>query len=243
MPGLTSAALAVLTPDEVNACGDNASSACLEVYRRFGNDVVARAADWLIARPLHILLIIALAWLANFLMQRVIRRFVSRLDRGLAPRSSLGLPLPGPLSEPNRQRAATIAAVLRSITRVVITTIATLMILSELNLNLAPLLAGAGIVGIALGFGAQSLVRDFLSGLFMLIEDQYGVGDLIDAGEAIGVVEDINLRTTRLRDAEGVVWHIPNGEIRRVGNKSQDWSRAVLDVAVAHGADLDLAQA
>src|SRR5215210_375243 len=104
------------------------------------------------------------------------------------------------------------------------------MAFGELGLQLGPLLAGAGIVGVAVGFGAQNLVRDFLSGIFMLIEDQYGLGDVIDAGPAAGQVEAISLRTTRLRDAEGVVWHIPNGEIQRVGNKSQQWSKAVLDI-------------
>src|SRR5439155_11376125 len=103
---------------------------------------------------------------------------------------------------------------------------------------LGPLLAGAGIVGVAIGFGAQTLVKDFLSGMFMLIEDQFGVGDVIDAGFASGVVEGVSLRTTRLRDVEGTVWHIPNGEIHRIANKSQDWSRAVLDVQVALGTDL-----
>ena len=87
-----------------------------------------------------------------------------------------------------------------------------LTVLDELGVNLAPLLAGAGIAGIALGFGAQSLVRDFLSGLFMLIEDQYGVGDVIDTGVATGTVEGVSLRTTRLRDVDGVVWHVPNGD-------------------------------
>ena len=108
-----------------------------------------------------------------------------------------------------------------------------LTILDELGVNLAPLLAGAGIVGVALGFGAQTLVRDFLSGLFMLVEDQYGVGDVIDVGVATGTVEGVSLRTTRLRDVEGVVWHVPNGEIQRVGNKSQQWSRAVSTSPIA----------
>ena len=116
------------------------------------------------------------------------------------------------------------------------------MILSELGIDLAPLLAGAGMLGVALGFGAQSVVRDFLSGMFMLLEDQYGVGDVIDAGDASGTVEGVSLRTTRLRDVEGVVWHVPNGEIKRVGNKSQQWSRAVLDVPVAFETDIEHAK-
>jgi len=104
--------------------------------------------------------------------------------------------------------------------------------------NLAPLLAGAGIAGIALGFGAQSLVKDFVSGIFMLLEDQYGVGDVIDTGVATGTVEGVSLRTTRVRDVDGVVWHVPNGVIARLGNKSQQWARALLDVAIAYDADV-----
>ena len=112
------------------------------------------------------------------------------------------------------------------------------MILSQLGVNIAPIIASAGIIGIALGFGAQSLVKDFLSGVFMIFEDQYGVGDVVDVGEAVGTVEAVTLRVTRLRDIEGTVWYVPNGEILRVGNKSQNWSRAVIDVGVGYDEDL-----
>ena len=110
-----------------------------------------------------------------------------------------------------------------------------MMILGQLDIDLGPLIAGAGIGGIALGFGAQSIVKDFLSGLFMLIEDQYGVGDVIDLGYATGTVEKVSLRSTTIRDVKGTVWHVPNGEISRVGNYSQLWSRALLDIEVASG--------
>jgi moderate conductance mechanosensitive channel len=133
--------------------------------------------------------------------------------------------------------------VLRSITTGVIWAIAAVMVLGELGLNLGPLIAGAGIAGVAIGFGAQSLVKDFLAGIFMLVEDQYGVGDIIDAGPATGTVEAITLRMTRLRDIEGTVWHIPNGTILRVGNHSQQWARALLDVEVAYGSDIDRVEA
>ena len=103
---------------------------------------------------------------------------------------------------------------------------------------MAPLIASAGILGVALGFGAQSLVKDFLSGIFMIFEDQYGVGDVIDAGEASGTVEAVGLRVTRLRDVDGTVWYVRNGEIQRVGNMSQNWARTVLDVSVAYTEDL-----
>jgi moderate conductance mechanosensitive channel len=144
-----------------------------------------------------------------------------------------------PMSDVRRtQRAATVGAVLRSVLAILIWSIAVVTVLDELGVNLAPLLAGAGIAGIAIGFGAQSLVKDFVSGLFMLLEDQYGVGDVVDTGVAAGTVEGVSLRTTRLRDADGVVWHIPNGTIVRLGNKSQQWSRAVVDVVVAYQTDL-----
>ena len=113
-----------------------------------------------------------------------------------------------------------------------------MLVAERLGLDLAPLLAGAGIAGIAIGFGAQSLVRDWISGLFMTLEDQYGVGDVVDVGPASGVVERMTLRATVLRGVDGTVWHVPNGQILRVGNRSQLWSVALLDVTVASGADL-----
>ena len=127
---------------------------------------------------------------------------------------------------------------LKSVITGVLVAIFGTMILSELGVNIAPIIASAGIIGIALGFGAQSLVKDFLSGVFMIFEDQYGVGDVVDVGEATGTVEAVTLRVTRLRDLNGTVWYVPNGEILRVGNMSQNWSRAVVDVGVGYGEDL-----
>ena len=112
------------------------------------------------------------------------------------------------------------------------------MMLAELGYNIGPIIASAGILGVALGFGAQSLVKDFLSGIFMIFEDQYGVGDVVDLGEASGTVEAVSLRVTRLRDVNGTVWYVRNGEILRVGNMSQNWARTVLDVGVAYREDL-----
>ena len=121
--------------------------------------------------------------------------------------------------------------------------VAVMMSLGEFDVNLGPLIAGAGIVGVAVGFGAQSLVKDFLSGVFMLLEDQYGVGDVIDVGDTVGVVEEVKLRSTQVRDINGTLWHIPNGSIRRVANMSQDWGRVVLDVDVAYDTDIAAATA
>jgi small conductance mechanosensitive channel len=142
--------------------------------------------------------------------------------------------------ERHRQRTLTMGSLLRSIVTFVVALITVLTVMSTVGIDLAPVLATAGVGGVALGFGAQSLVKDFLSGIFMIFEDQYGVGDVIDTGEAVGTVEEVSLRVTRLRDGQGVVWYIRNGEIIRIGNKSQGWSTAVVDIPVAYSENLDV---
>ncbi len=188
---------------------------------------------------LQILIIVSLAWLAVMLLRRLARRLMERLKS----RDMVGTLAVGASTRRN-QRVDALGAVTHSVIGVTVWSVALLTILgATIGLNVAPLLAGAGILGVALGFGAQNVVRDVLSGMFMLIEDQYGVGDVIDVGEAMGVVEGVGLRTTRLRDVTGTLWHVPNGEIRRVGNMSQEWSRALLDIGVAYGSDIDRAAA
>jgi len=236
----------VLAQTVNDACGDDPTLICRQVFDWTGSEAWAEAADKFLVPPLHILLIVLLAYIANRLVRRSIRRLTSRIvDAGTngtignlrrhAPSAIVGS---GPISVRAAARAQTLGLVLRSIASIVIWTIAVIMILGELGVSLGPLIAGAGIAGVALGFGAQSLVKDFLSGIFMLIEDQYGVGDIIDVGVASGTVEDVTLRTTQLRDTSGTVWYVPNGTIVRVGNMSQDWARAVLDVEVTTDSDL-----
>jgi hypothetical protein len=142
------------------------------------------------------------------------------------------------IAERRHQRVRALGSILRSAASVTIFAIAGAVILGDLGINLAPLLASAGVVGIAIGFGAQNLVRDYLTGIFMLLEDQYGVGDVITVGEATGTVETMTLRITRIRDINGIVWHIRNGTIDQVGNQSQGWARAVVDFPVPYTADL-----
>jgi small conductance mechanosensitive channel len=142
------------------------------------------------------------------------------------------------VDERRKQRVRALGAILRSAASVTIFAIAGFVVLGDLDINLAPLLASAGVVGVAVGFGAQSLVRDYLAGIFMLVEDQYGVGDVITVGDATGTVENVTLRLTRLRDVNGIVWHIRNGGIEVVGNESQGWARAVIDFPVPFEADL-----
>jgi small-conductance mechanosensitive channel len=144
----------------------------------------------------------------------------------------------GMIDERRKQRVRALGAILRSASSITIFSIAGFVILGDLGINLAPLLASAGVVGVAIGFGAQNLVRDYLSGVFMLVEDQYGVGDVITVGDATGTVENVTLRITRMRDVNGIVWHIRNGTIEQVGNESQGWARAVLDYPVPYAADL-----
>ncbi len=229
------------------ACSQDAGSWCAQVYRWTGNDALARAADPVLGATLSILLIVVLAVLARVLAHRAINRLTRSAADGRVPRvlhplrdrtsrtlKEAAAPL---LSERRAQRAQTLGSVLRSVSSLVILLIASIMILAEFGVDLAPILASAGIVGIALGFGAQNLVRDFLSGLFMLLEDQYGVGDVVDLGEAVGTVEAVGLRITTLRDVHGTVWHVRNGEILRVGNKSQGYAIAVVDLPLAHSAD------
>jgi small-conductance mechanosensitive channel len=238
-------------PSVTEACGDDPSFICRRVLDWTDSEAWAEAADKLLATPAHILLILAVAFLANVFVRRAIRRLTNKIVdpesqerlRSLRRRAPAAIIDTGSLSLRSAARARTLGLVLRSIASAVIWTIAAAMILGELGVNLGPLIAGAGIAGVAIGFGAQSLVKDFLSGIFMLVEDQYGVGDIIDAGEATGTVEAVTLRTTRLRDVQGTVWHIPNGTIERVGNMSQQWARALLDVEVAYGTDIDHAQA
>ena len=173
------------------------------------------ALAWFTGAPLNITVIIILALLISRLGQRSIARFMNRV-------ASADL-IPGPKRSGVRQkeRAKTTSSVLKSTLNGTIWLIAVFMILSEFGLNLGPLIASAGVIGVALGLGAQTLVRDILSGIFMLVEDQYGVGDKVDVLEVQGVVETVGLRITTVRDSKGTIWYLRNGEILKVGNKSQ----------------------
>jgi len=205
--------------------------------------------EYLIERPAGVLAIVLVALALRWLVKRFIRRIVRRASQGTVPgilaNSKAGELLsdlrPG-ASERRRQRASAMGDLLTSIATIVIVGIAFVMILDQVGVNIAPLLTGAGILGVALGFGAQTLVKDFLAGIFMIMEDQFGVGDVVDLGEASGTVEAVGLRVSRLRDVNGTVWYVRNGEVLRVGNQSQNWARTVLDVTVGYEADLDQVQ-
>lgn len=171
---------------------------------------------------------------------------VARAGTRLAARSVESLGARAPLAEtsPRAQlRAKTLSGVVASGVRVVVWAVVVLIVLDELGVNLGPILAGASIAGVAIGFGSQTLVRDFVSGFFVLVEDQFGVDDVVTIGDTTGTVEEVNLRVTRLRAADGTVWYIPNGEIRKVGNAAKDWSKALVDVPLPAKSDLARATA
>lgn len=188
---------------------------------------------------LRILLIVVIALVLRHVLRRTITKLIARMNRSAT--AVEGTALGGLLvnAERRRQRSEAIGSVLRSVTSFVILGTAALMALGALNINLAPLLASAGVAGVALGFGARNLVTDFLSGVFMILEDQYGVGDTIDAGVASGEVIEVGLRVTKLRGDDGEIWYVRNGEVKRIGNLSQGWATAGVDVTVRPTEDLD----
>ncbi|HEY0816826.1 MAG TPA: mechanosensitive ion channel domain-containing protein [Pseudonocardia sp.] len=228
--------IAGLFPDQPT-CASDAGSWCARFYQWTSNDFLARSADAIVSSTMKIVFIAALALLVRWFLHRLINRVVEGatstrvtrlMNRGAAAAAA----------ERGAQRARTLGSVLRSLCSATVGVVGAIMVLAEFGVDLAPVLASAGIVGVAVGFGAQNLVKDFLSGVFMLLEDQYGVGDIVDVGQAMGTVETVGLRITTLRDINGTLWYVRNGEIVRVGNKSQGFAVAVVDVPVAHGRDL-----
>ena len=215
-------------------------------------DTTGRASHWfdvLLGTPLLVAGIVVVGLVARFVLHRVIDKITQGILAGRVGLGRLEERLPSALvttspllSARREQRARTMASVLKSLTTWAIGVIVVLTALDALGIPTGPLLASAGIVGVAVGFGAQALVRDVISGIFMIAEDQYGVGDVVDLGDASGVVEAVGLRITRVRDADGTVWYIRNGQVLRVGNRSQGWARAVLDVGIAYGEDVTRAE-
>ena len=200
-----------------------------------------------VAIPLKILLIVVIAVVARMAARKFIDGVVGRMiedpKRGPLSKARRSEGSRGQVRERRRQRAQAVGDVLRSAATIAITTMAFVMILGALDISVGPIIASAGIAGLALGFGAQSLVSDFLAGLLMLIEDQYGVGDWIEISGTAGTVEEVGLRVTKLRDLGGAVCYVRNGQVLKLSNYSQDWARAMLDVPFAADQDLDWAMA
>lgn len=232
-------------------CARRAGTWCAQTWQLTELRWLAVSADWLLGTPLKIVFIFLIAFAVRAFAHRLIRRVGADLPHGgrfgrrrnRAPRRpdtpwAIVARRGSQFSERRAQRARTIASLLRSCVSIVVFSLAIVLSLGELGLDLTPLIASAGVLGVAIGFGARNLVQDFLSGVFMLLEDQYGIGDVIDVGEATGTVEAIGLRVTTLRDVAGTVWYVRNGEVVRVGNSSQGHAVAVVDLPVGLQADV-----
>jgi small-conductance mechanosensitive channel len=249
-------------------CGDNPGIACRLTWDITHSTSAAQLVRVYLAGPvtqgLRILFVIVIALVVRAVANRVINRLTERAATSRLPVAAAAIrpairrrraALPSPVPEPDtaavsaaavaaagterhEQRARALGSILRSGVSIVVFGIAALTILGDLGVNLTPLLLSTTVLGVALGFGAQNLVRDYLAGILMLVEDHYGVGDTIHVSETSGTVEAMTLLTTRLRDVNGVVWHVRNGTIDSVGNESQGWSRAVIDYPVPYEEDL-----
>jgi moderate conductance mechanosensitive channel len=232
---------------EVCTVGDSeVDGLCVWLLELTGNQLVARAAG-AIGIGLRIVVLLALGYLLSRLARSAILRFSRTMERRIQARLDRG-EARGTLDVARYrlrrfQRLQAITGVARGVAGVFIWFIVILAMFDTLGVSLQPVLAGAGLAGIIIGFGAQQLVRDVLAGIGMLIEDQYGVGDWIQVGDHIGQVERVGLRATSFRDMDGVVWHSLNGSMERVGNLSQQWGRSTLDVPLALDADVPTAKA
>ena len=195
--------------------------------------------------PIHIVLILIVAIVGRALLLVSVKRVVAGVVSGVKSEAkAVAIDEDSPLAKARVvQRTKTIGSVLSNFITWGIALISVTMILNELGVEVGALIAGAGILGAAVGFGAQSLVRDLISGLFIVFEDQYGVGDVVDLGEVKGAIEQVGLRVTQVRDVEGTLWYVRNGEILRVGNKSQGFTRVLIDLAFEPGIDVDKARA
>jgi len=225
------------------ACAADIGSWCERIWTSTGMGWLAENIDGIIRHGLRILLIIVIALVIRFLLHRLIGR-LTKAAHGSLPSALRPLQeradnlLLGPAGTARRtQRAQSLGSLLKSVTSFFIFSVALMLILAEIGINIGPLLASAGIAGIAIGFGAQNLIKDFLSGTFMLLEDQYGVGDVVDLEFATGTVIAVTLRTTTVRSADGTIWYVRNGEVLRVGNSSQGESVVTIDLPLSYRAD------
>ena len=180
---------------------------------------------------------------ASLILRVIIRRIVNEVVRGVKRANHVDDTQEldaSPISAMRSvQRTRTLGSVLNNTSTWVIVIVVSILVLTELGFSVTALVASAGILGAALGFGAQSIIKDVLNGLFMVFEDQLGVGDVVDLGIAEGVVERVGIRITEIRDVSGTLWFVRNGEILRVGNKTQDWSRVILDLPVPYDSNID----
>ena len=232
------------TPTEVTVTTEpgpcaNLGSFCERLLDWTGNEAFAETVAWLVGTPVKLMAISGLAVLANTLARRAIRSSTIRFETMELPEQLVS----DRSADRSQQRADAVGAMLRSSASALIFGIAAIAFLGTLGISVIPVLASLGIVGIAVGFGAQSLIEDLISGVMLVVEDQLGVGDRVDVGEVEGVVERLTLRSTVILAPNGVRWYVPNSEIRRVANESQHKGRASVQLRVSYDTDLRAATA
>jgi small-conductance mechanosensitive channel len=226
---------------EVDVVCSNQGAMCEVLYEWTDSELFAEATSFIIGVPIKIILIAAGALVANRVLRHGVDKLTQRLGTATAEHGEVMVTERS--VERAKERASTIGSLLRSMSTSVVYGAALIMMLEVLGISVISVIVSAGVLGLAIGFGAQSVVEDLLRGLFMLAEDQFGVGDRIDVGSVNGVVERVTLRTVVIRDADGTLWHVPNSEINRVANEAQKSSRAMVEIGVSYTVDLDEAMA
>jgi moderate conductance mechanosensitive channel len=226
----------------MSACGKTPGIACRLVWDLSHNSRATDITDVYLAGPIRLVLRVALVLIIALLLRAAAGRLIRRITSRAASSQDRAERSQGAVAGRRSQRATAMASLLGNAASVTIFAIAGLIILGDIGLNLAPVLASAGVLGIAIGFGAQNLVQDFLAGIFILLEDQYGVGDVIDVNTLSGTVEAVSLRVTRIRDVNGVAWTIRNGSITQAGNETHGWARAVVDLPLPYGVPVSAAR-
>jgi small-conductance mechanosensitive channel len=235
----------LIDPSQATCRTGTGGSICRWVYEATGSQLAADITLWVIEKPLKIVLVLGLAWCAVWLGKRAIHAFVVTLPKSL--------PLPGAEADAaqqirDEQRNRSIGRLLVSLLRFIVWFIATVMVLDILSINVAPLIVSAGILGLAVSLGAQTVVKDLISGVSIIVDRRLAVGDFVELADASGdigtsgTVEAVGLSSTILRDLHGEIWHVPNGDIRWIGNLSERWARVVVDVRIGYGTDLKAAK-
>jgi moderate conductance mechanosensitive channel len=236
----------LIDPSQATCSTGTGGAICRWVYETTGSQTAADVTLWVVEKPLKIALIVVIAWVVVRIGKRAIRALVITLPRRV--------PLPSQFTDATAQareaqRNTSIERLLVSLVRFLVWFIAVVMILDVLGINVAPLIVSAGIVGLAISLGAQTMVKDLLGGLSIIVDRRLAVGDFVDLADAAGrvgtsgIVEAVGLASTTLRTADGEIWHVPNGDIRWIGNLSERWARIVIDVRIGYGTDLAEAKA
>jgi moderate conductance mechanosensitive channel len=234
----------LIDPSQATCSSGTGGAICRWVYEATGSQTAADVTMWVVEKPLKIALILALAWIVVWVGKRTIHALVVTL-----PRRVPGQQVEGQAERlREEQRDASIERLLVSLLRFIVWFIAVVMVLDVLGVNVTPLIVSAGILGFAVSLGAQTMVKDLIGGISIIVDRRLAVGDFVDLADEAGrvgtsgIVEAVGLSSTTLRTSDGEIWHVPNGDIRWIGNLSERWARIVIDVRIGYDTDLQAAK-